>query len=154
MGVARLRDGEPADERATYPVDPFGVLVLPRPRIARARRQHVDLVACTHLFGQQAAGMFGARRHVGPVTRRDEGESHAVLSWGDWCGSQPSVPADAGLRGRIGPLGRALTTPAEGGTVRARRASQPGSGSIACEGGSDVSRSSISRYFRSMTGHE
>ena len=51
-----------------------------------------------------------------------------------------------------GPFGAAFTASAAGGRLAARRANQPGSGSMAVFAGSFFSRSNISRYFRSMTG--
>ena len=51
--VARLTDGEAADQRAADAVGAFRVLVLPGSRIARARREHVDVVPVADLLGQQ-----------------------------------------------------------------------------------------------------
>ena len=52
------------------------------------------------------------------------------------------------------PAGTPAATSAAGGSVRRRRAKNPGSGSIGARGvsRSRSSRSSMSRYFRSMTG--
>ena len=61
-GVARLADGEAADEHAADAIRALGVLVLPGPRIAGAGRQHVDVVPLADLLGEQAAGVLGARR--------------------------------------------------------------------------------------------
>ena len=61
---------------------------------------------------------------------------------------------DARLHGyrSTGPFGAAFTASAAGGRLLARRANQPGSGSIAVLAGSFFKRSNISRYFRSITG--
>src|SRR5688500_18879645 len=53
---------------------------------------------------------------------------------------------------RTGPAGKAATRSAAGGRMRLRRPNQPGSGSIR-RTGSFASRSNMSMYFRSMTGH-
>jgi hypothetical protein len=51
-----------------------------------------------------------------------------------------------------GPVGALSTTSRAGGTLRLRRANQPGSGAGGAGAGSRFSRSKVSRYFRSITG--
>jgi hypothetical protein len=107
-------------------------------------------VARADLFGQQTAGVLGSGGNIPAVPRCDERELHAVLSCGRDC--HTSVRDAVEERWRTGPVGSAFTRSAEPGTVRERRASQPGNGSIVWRGGSAASRSNMSRYFRSTTG--
>jgi hypothetical protein len=67
IGLA-LGHRKAAHAHAAHPVGPFGVLVLPRPRVARARGQHVDVVTVADVLGEQPAGVLGAGGEVGAVT--------------------------------------------------------------------------------------
>ena len=80
VGVVRLVDREPPDQHAANTVGPFRRFVLPRHRLARARRQHLDIVALADLLGEQAARVLRAAGDVAAVTRRDKGELHAGTS--------------------------------------------------------------------------
>ena len=59
--IVALGDREMPHQHAANAVCALGVFVFPGQRIARARRQHVDVVALADLLGEQPARMFGAR---------------------------------------------------------------------------------------------
>ena len=62
VDVARARVGEPAHGDAADPVGAFRVLVLPGDVVARARRQHLDLVPLGEALGDQAGSDIRSRR--------------------------------------------------------------------------------------------
>ena len=51
-----------------------------------------------------------------------------------------------------GPDGRFATTSTAAGAVSRRRANHPGNGSMELRADSDISRSNMSKYLRSITG--
>ena len=57
--IVRLVHGEPPHQHAANAIRAFRRFVLPRQRVARAGRQHVDVVALAHLFGEQPARVLG-----------------------------------------------------------------------------------------------
>ena len=67
-----------ADGHAANPVVSFRILVLPGDVIARARRQHLDVVALHEVLGEQPARILGPTENLGPVALDDERE----LQWG------------------------------------------------------------------------
>ena len=76
--VRYLADAESAHQDAPDAVRPFGVLVLPRAVIARARGQHVHVVARADLLRDEAARVLGTGADVGAVSRGDERELHRL----------------------------------------------------------------------------
>ena len=79
LDVARARVGEAPHRHAAQPVGAFGVLVLPGDVVARAGRQHVDLVPLGQPLGDQPAVVLGAAEDLGAVALNDEGDSHVMV---------------------------------------------------------------------------
>src|SRR5204863_7587188 len=71
--------GEAPHRHAADAVGPFRVLVLPRDVVARARRQHFDLVLLGEPLGDKAAVVLGSAEDFRAVTLDDEGESHWMI---------------------------------------------------------------------------
>ena len=65
--VADLGTREPSHRDAAHAVGAFRVLVLPRRVFARARGQHIDLVALGEPLGDEPAMIFGAAENLGAV---------------------------------------------------------------------------------------
>jgi hypothetical protein len=72
--IRHLAHGKTAHENASDAIGAFGVLVLPGPRIARARRQDVDIMTLAHMLSEKPGCMFDTRTDVGTVAWRDERE--------------------------------------------------------------------------------
>ena len=135
--VGDLTHAEATNQHAPDAIGSFRVLVLPRALIARARREDVHVMALADMLGDQPTRMLDTRADIRTIAWSDEGEFHRCSNTSD---------------STMAPAGSAFTTSAAGGQVRARRANQPGSGSMACVAGVRLSSSNISRYLRSMTG--
>ena len=67
---------EPAHRDAAHPIEAFRVLVLPGDVVARARRQHLDVVARRETFGDEPAVVLGAAENVRAVPLDDERDFH------------------------------------------------------------------------------
>ena len=74
--VAGVR--EPPHGDAAHAVGALGILVLPGDVVARARREHVDLVALGQPLGDEPAVVLGSAEDLGAVALDDE----AILSRG------------------------------------------------------------------------
>ena len=76
--VARVRVLESPHRDAADAVVPLGILVLPRNVVARARRQHLDVVLGGEPLGDQPAVILRPAENLGAVALNDEGNLHAV----------------------------------------------------------------------------
>src|SRR5262249_10002190 len=74
--VAGAGVGEAAHVDAADAVGALGVLVLPRHVVARARREHVDLVLRGQPLGDESAEMLRAAEDLGAVALDHKGELH------------------------------------------------------------------------------
>ena len=72
--VARV--GEAADRDAADAVGAFGILVLPGDVVARAGRQHFDVVLRGEPLGDEPAEVLGSAEDLGAVALDDEGDFH------------------------------------------------------------------------------
>ena len=77
--VARVRVRKAADRDAAHAIGAFGVLVFPGDVVARARREHVDIVALREPFGRQAARVFRSAENLCSVSLNDESDPHVVI---------------------------------------------------------------------------
>ena len=76
VDVARARVREAPHGDAADAVGAFRVLVLPRDVVARAGRQHLDVVLRGEALGDEAAEMLGSAEDFRAVALDDEGEFH------------------------------------------------------------------------------
>ena len=78
VDVARVRVREAPHGDAVDALAAFGILVRPRDVVARAGRQHLDVVVSGHPLGDQPAVVLGAAENLQAVSLDDEGNSHWV----------------------------------------------------------------------------
>ena len=109
---------EAADTDAAHAVRTFGIVVLPRPHVARARGEHVDVVTVAEVLGEQPAGVLGPGGQVGAVAGRDERELHDVSLA---TARLPRRAAGPRRRGFHGGRGRRNAAAAAGEPPRERR---------------------------------
>ena len=77
--VPRLRVRKAPNRDAANAIGAFGVIVFPGDVVARARRQHVDVVTLRELFGRQAARVFRSAENLCSVSLNDESDPHVVI---------------------------------------------------------------------------
>ena len=80
VDVAGTGVGEASDRHATDAIGAFGILVLPRDVVRRARRQHFDLMLRREPLGNQPAVVLGAAKNLGAVALDDESYLQRSLS--------------------------------------------------------------------------